>query len=149
VQRRSRTGSIPVAAMPFWDVGRVREGGAPRGREGPPRVLAASQPEAWGEPIDRVEHWDPFWAAVQETGVPISFHIGGGDLSELFIDTHGLGMRANFARQSSMIFMQNVHCIADLIFGGVCHRFPSSDSCRWRAASAGSRRTSRRPTGSS
>ena len=24
-----------------------------------------------------------------------------------------------------MIFMQNVICIADLIFGGVCHRFPN------------------------
>ncbi|MFP6662221.1 MAG: amidohydrolase family protein, partial [Myxococcota bacterium] len=30
----------------------------------------------------------------------------------------------NFARVSSMIFMQNVTCLADLIFGGVCHRFP-------------------------
>ena len=54
----------------------------------------------------------------------MSFHIGSGDLSELLTDPVGIGMRANFARVSSMIFMQNVTCIADLIFGGVCHRFP-------------------------
>ncbi len=30
----------------------------------------------------------------------------------------------NFAKVSSLIFMDNMRCIADLIFGGVCHRFP-------------------------
>ena len=115
---------IPVAAMPFWDVGECVKEVHRAVAKGHRAVLAASQPEAWGEPIIASKHWDPFWAAVQETGVPISFHIGGGDLSELFIDTNSLGMRANLARVSSMIFMQNVHCLADLIFGGVCHRFP-------------------------
>ncbi len=115
---------IPVAAMPFWDVGECVKEVHRAVAKGHRAVLAASQPEAWGEPILAAKHWDPFWAAVQETGVPISFHIGGGDLSEMFIDTNGLGMRANMARVSSKIFMQNVNCIADLIFGGVCHRFP-------------------------
>jgi uncharacterized protein len=115
---------IPVAAMPFWDVGECVKEVERAVAKGHRAVLAASQPDAWGEPPLGSQHWDPFWAAVQETGVPISFHIGGGDLSELFVDPHGLGMRANFARVSSMIFMQNVTCIADLIFGGVCHRFP-------------------------
>src|SRR5258705_8045451 len=115
---------IPVAAMPFWDVKECVKEVHRAVANGHRAVLAASQPEAWGEPIIASKHWDPFWAAVQETGVPISFHIGGGDLSELFIDTNSLGMRANMARVSSMIFMQNVHCIPDLIFGGGCHRFP-------------------------
>ena len=30
----------------------------------------------------------------------------------------------NFAKVSSLIFIDNMRCIADLIFGGVCHRFP-------------------------
>jgi uncharacterized protein len=115
---------IPVAAMPFWDVGECVKEVERAVAKGHRAVLAASQPDAWGEPSLASRHWDPFWAAVQETGVPISFHIGGGDLSDLFVDKLGLGLRANFARQSSMIFMQNVHCLADLIFGGVCHRFP-------------------------
>ena len=115
---------IPVAAMPFWDVeASVKEIERAVGK-GHRAVLACTQPEAWNEPPLASRHWDPFWAAVQAAGVPISFHLGAGDLSGLFVDAHGLGVRANFARISSMIFMQNVTCIADLIFGGVCHRFP-------------------------
>ena len=48
------------------------------------------------------------------SSVPMSFRIGAGDNSELMNDPMGLGVRANFARVSSLIFMQNVNCIADL-----------------------------------
>ena len=30
----------------------------------------------------------------------------------------------NFAKVSSLIFLDNIRCVTDLIFGGVCHRFP-------------------------
>ena len=115
---------IPVAAMPFWDVAESVKEVERAVAAGHRAVLACSQPASWGEPSLADRHWDPFWAAVQAAGVPVSFHIGAGDLSELLTDPGKLGMRANFARVSSMIFMQNVTCIADLIFGGVCHRFP-------------------------
>jgi predicted TIM-barrel fold metal-dependent hydrolase len=115
---------IPVAAMPFWDVGECVKEVERAVARGHRAVLACSQPETWGEPKLADRHWDPFWAAARDAGVPISFHIGSGDLSELLTDPMKIGLRANFARVSSMIFMQNVTCIADLIFGGVCHRFP-------------------------
>jgi predicted TIM-barrel fold metal-dependent hydrolase len=115
---------VPVAAMPFWDVKACVEEIDRAVAKGHRAVLACSQPDAWGEPPLASPYWDPFWAAAQEAGVPISFHIGAGDLSDLIKDPIGIGTRANFARVSSMIFMQNVTCIADLIFGGVCHRFP-------------------------
>jgi predicted TIM-barrel fold metal-dependent hydrolase len=35
-----------------------------------------------------------------------------------------MGWMTNFAKVSSLIFMDNMRCMADLIFGGVCHRFP-------------------------
>src|SRR4051794_21249738 len=41
-----------------------------------------------------------------------------------FGDEAGMGWMTNFAKVSSMIFMDNMRCIADLVFGGVCHRFP-------------------------
>jgi predicted TIM-barrel fold metal-dependent hydrolase len=117
---------IPVAAMPFWDVGECVKEVERAVAKGHRAVLAASQPDAWGEPSLASSHWDPFWAAVQETGVPISFHIGGGDLSDCSSTSSGSACARTSRASSSMIFMQNVHCIADLIFGGVCHRFPSS-----------------------
>ncbi len=118
---------IPVAAMPFWDIGECVKEVERAVSIGHRAVLAASKPQDFGYPSVASPHWNPFWAAVQDAGVPISFHIGGGDLSDLFVDKDGLGVRANFGRVSSMIFMQNVTCLADLIFGGVCHRFPKLD----------------------
>ncbi len=50
-----------------------------------------------------------------------------------------MGCQANFAQVSSlMLFMDNMRCIADLIFAGICHRFPTLRSYRSRAAWAGS-----------
>ena len=118
---------IPVAAMPFWDVNECVKEIERAVAKGHRAILACSQPDAWGEPALPDPYWDPFWAAAQDAGVPISFHIGAGDLSDLFADPIGLGTRANFGRVSSMLFMGNVNCVADLIFGGICHRFPKLD----------------------
>ena len=115
---------IPVAAMPFWDVNECVKEVERAVAAGHKAILACSQPDSWGEPSLADPYWNPFWAAVQAADLPISFHIGSGDLTDLFADPIGLGVRSNFGRVSSMLFMQNVTCIADLIFGGVCHRFP-------------------------
>ncbi|MCA9502382.1 MAG: amidohydrolase [Spirochaetaceae bacterium] len=115
---------IPVAAMPFWDVNECVKEVQRAASIGHKSILACSEPQAFGEPRLADRHWDPFWAAVQETGLPISFHIGAGDLSDIVSDPCKLGPKAAFSRVSSTIFMQNMNCIADLIFGGVCHRYP-------------------------
>ena len=141
---------IPVAAMPFWDVGECVKEVHRAVAKGHRAVLAASQPEAWGEPSLASKHWDPFWAAVQETGVPISFHIGGGDLSDLFVDHE----RPRHARELRARVVDDLHAERPLPRRpDLRRRLPPlpgpRSSCRWRAASAGSRRISRPPTGSS
>ncbi len=113
---------VPVAAMPFWSVEESVKEVYRAAEMGHKSILACSDPAAFGEPRLAHAHWDPFWSAVQETGLPISFHIGAGDLSDIVSDP-----RAAFSRVSSTIFMQNMSSIADLIFGGVCHRFPNLD----------------------
>jgi predicted TIM-barrel fold metal-dependent hydrolase len=87
-------------------------------------ILACSEPQAFDMPILADKHWNPFWDVCRDVGLPISFHIGAGDLSDLLSDNANIGTRASFASVSSRIFMQNANCIADLIFGGVCHRYP-------------------------
>jgi predicted TIM-barrel fold metal-dependent hydrolase len=115
---------VPVAAVPFWDVAACVAEIGRAARTGHRAVLACSEPQAFGQPRLCDPHWDPFWAAAQEAGLPISFHIGSGDLSELVKDRSRIGIRANYARVSATVFMQNANCLSDLIFGGVCHRFP-------------------------
>jgi predicted TIM-barrel fold metal-dependent hydrolase len=116
---------VPVAATPFWDVaaavGEVERCAA----KGFRAVLMCNQPHSFGMPLVRDRHWDPLWAAAEEAGLSISFHIGGGDLSDVVDDRAGIGFRANFARASAVAFLDNAHCLSDLLMGGVCHRFPS------------------------
>jgi predicted TIM-barrel fold metal-dependent hydrolase len=118
---------VPVMALPFWDVPtcvREIERCAAKGHKA---VLMGSQPQAFGQPalIDR--HWDPIWAAAQAAELSISFHIGGGDMSDLLDTTTNIGTRANFARVSALFFIDNSRCLADIFFGGICHRFPKLD----------------------
>ncbi len=118
---------LPIMATPFWDVPACVveiERCAARGHKG---ILFGSQPQAFGEPLLTDRHWDPVFAAAQDAALPISFHIGSGDLSSLMLGGAGLGVRTGMAHMCTMLFMENARCLADLTFGGICHRFPRLD----------------------
>jgi predicted TIM-barrel fold metal-dependent hydrolase len=118
---------VPIMATPFWDVGAaVKEiqRCAGLGHKG---VLFGAQPQDFGEPHLIDTHWDPIWAAACEAKLPISFHIGSGNLSDFLSGGPGFGVRTGMARGSAQLFIDNFACVADIIFGGVCHRFPDLD----------------------
>jgi predicted TIM-barrel fold metal-dependent hydrolase len=48
----------------------------------------------------------------------------GRHATTLLDGAQGLGVRTGLARMSSLLFFDNQRCMADLIFGGLCHRFP-------------------------
>jgi len=118
---------IPVMATPFWDVSAAVKEIERCAAKGHKAVLGAGQPQDFGQPRVAHKHWDPVWAAAQDAGLSISFHIGGGDLSELMDDAAEMGTKANFSRVGALCFMANQNCISELLFGGVCHRFPKLD----------------------
>ena len=69
------------------------------------------------EPGDRA--WDPLWAAAADTGLPISFHIGGG--------VHSIVPRFGsweVAAYSSVVPMQLDELLAQMIFSGALERHP-------------------------
>jgi len=115
---------LPVVSVPFWDVPAAVaeiERAVGRGHRG---INFCNSPDAYGQPPLWDRHWDPIWTATGDAGVPVNFHIGGGRIGELLGAPTAMGFRANFSRVSSMLFADNLRCIADLIHGGVCHRFP-------------------------
>ena len=115
---------LAVTALPFWDVD-LAIAELHRGIElGHRAVNFCNQPSDFGQPPLAHRHWDPLWAAAQEAGMSVSFHVGGGSMGTQFEDVAGMGWMTNFAKDSSLIFLDNIRCITDLIFGGVCHRFP-------------------------
>ena len=113
---------VPVMALPFWDVQAAVAEVERCAEQGHKAVLMSGAPQDFGEPYLSEEHWDPLWATAQDAGLSISFHIGSGEVGNAF-QPH-LSPRANFARYSSLSFVQNANSLTDVIFGGVCHRFP-------------------------
>ncbi len=115
---------LPIMATPFWDLDAAVAEIQRCAKTGHKGVLFGSQPDTFGQPSLVNRHWDPLWAAAQDVDLPISFHIGSGDNSGLLSGGDGLGVRTHMARVCTQLFMENSNCIADVIFSGICHRFP-------------------------
>ncbi len=117
---------LPIAAMPFWDVAasvREIERCAAMGHRG---VLFTGEPQVHGMPYLGDPHWDPLWAAAQDAQLPISFHIGSGDMSVIFdkdrVRAHGSA--ATYATSTVTLTLGNGVQVADLLLSGVLPRFP-------------------------
>jgi predicted TIM-barrel fold metal-dependent hydrolase len=117
---------ITVMSTPFWDVDAAVaeiERCAETGHRG---VLFTAEPQRWGLPYLGESHWDPFWAAAQDAGMAIHFHIGGGDAGSSFkperVAAHGAA--GSYAYASTELFLKNGLQVADLLTSGVLPRFP-------------------------
>ena len=97
-------------------------GARPHGHRG---IVFTQDPSAFGLPALTDRHWDPMWASAQEKGLPVNFHIASGDMTLLANAGHpDNGAHANYASMGVSFFMGNARTIAQLICGGICHRFP-------------------------
>jgi predicted TIM-barrel fold metal-dependent hydrolase len=120
-----RSRFIPIMALPMWDVPLCEtemDRSVALGHKG---VIMTGEPEFWGLPKLQDPHWDPMWAAAQERGLSINFHIGSGDMSIFNAAYPPAGKHANYAGFGVQFGMSNIRVISNLITGGVCHRFPS------------------------
>jgi predicted TIM-barrel fold metal-dependent hydrolase len=130
---------IGVMATPFWSVEEtVKE--VRRGRDlGFRAILFTGEPMRFGLRTFGNKGWDPFWEVAQELGMPIHFHIGGGEESDLRmmarLEDHGMAGMATHAAVD--LFMKNGVQCADLISSGVLPRFPElkfvsvESGCGW------------------
>jgi predicted TIM-barrel fold metal-dependent hydrolase len=113
-------------SLPFWDVQAAVqevERCAPLGHRA---ILFTGEPSRFGLPVLGDKHWDPLWSVAQETGLPIQFHIGSGDMTSKFtperVAAHGTA--ATYALSSVELFLKNGTQVADLLLSGVLPRFP-------------------------
>ena len=117
---------VPIMAIPFWDVDfsiREMERARSKGHRG---LILSQEPQTFGQPKLSDRHWDPLWAAAEEMGLSVNFHIAGGADNDATFEllTPDSGRHANFASFPVNFFIQNTRTISQLIGGGVCHRFP-------------------------
>ena len=81
-------------------------------------VTFTENPEKLGLPSYHTDHWDPFFAACQETGVVVCLHIGSSS---------SMNIPSADAPPEEMITLTPVNsmfCITDLMFSKIVQRFP-------------------------
>jgi uncharacterized protein len=116
---------VAVTSLPFWDLdetlGEIERCTA-MGHRG---IVFSQAPSAFGLPELTDRYWDPMWRSAEEKGLPVNFHIASGDMSLMSNAGHpDNGEHANYASMGVSFFMGNARTIAQLICGGICHRFP-------------------------
>ncbi|MEW6300853.1 MAG: amidohydrolase family protein [Thermodesulfobacteriota bacterium] len=122
LQRAGRGRLYPQALLPFWDIElAVKELRRCHDRLGLTGFTMTDAPETWGLPYLNDPHWDPLWAEAQERGLPVNFHIGSGTIPPLW---PGLDQNRGIAAVSTMLFMNNMRCLTQLIFSGLLDHFP-------------------------
>jgi uncharacterized protein len=116
---------VPLCVLPFWDVEEsVKE--LHRARKlGHKGVIFTSEPDSWGQPMLADPYWNPVFAAAQDLQMPVNFHIGSGDVASTLRGFKGNGRQANFAKGSVALFLNNANAVMEIIFGGICARFPN------------------------
>jgi uncharacterized protein len=115
---------IPLAAVPLWDVQEaIREvnRAADQGHRG---LVMSGQPDRFGAPMLADPAWYPLWEVAQERELPVNFHIGSGGTKRDYPSFAGNGRHANTAKDSIHFFIGNSDVITEIIFSGMCHRFP-------------------------
>jgi len=115
---------VPIMALPMWDIDLCQAEIARATSLGHKGIIMTGEPGFWGLPKIADPHWDPLWAAAQDAELSINFHIGSGDMSIFDTVYEKAGMHANYAGFGVQFGMSNVRPMANLITGGVCHRFP-------------------------
>lgn len=117
---------LPITSLPFWDieasVAEVRRCAAMNHKG----ILFTGEPHAFGQPVIGDPHWNPLWEAACEYDLPVSFHIGSGNMEGgLNRDKLALyGRMATFAEISVEFFMRNGIQLCDLLMSGVLARYP-------------------------
>ena len=126
LQTKAKGRLLPQALVPFWDVKlAVQELARCRDELKLSGFTMTDSPEAWGQPSLNDAYWDPLWATAQERGLPVNFHIGSGGLGGIVWG--GMDLTRMLASLSTILFMNNMRCLVNLIFSGLLDRFPALD----------------------
>jgi len=118
---------LPITSIPFWDVAAsVREirRCAALGHRG---ILFTGDPQSFGMPVLGDHHWDPLWEVAVELDLPVSFHIGSGNMEAGLLreKVKTYGRMAAFAGFSVELFLNNGRQLCDLLMSGVLARYPT------------------------
>lgn len=108
-----------VGILPLWDVEAAVAEVERIADSGVAAIAFSENPTTLGLPSVYTDHWDPLWAAISHTGLPVCLHIGSS--SKLLSSSPDAPppVALTFVGANSMM------ACADWLFSGVLERFPS------------------------
>lgn len=111
---------IPLTLVPLWDPDLAAVEVHRCAERGSHAVSFCENPSELGLPsfYEASNHWDPFFAACEDTATVINLHIG----SSSKLPTTSVG--APYGITSVLMFENSMAAVLDLIFAGVLDRFP-------------------------
>ena len=116
---------VPLCLVPLWDPVLAAEEVRRNAHRGVRAVAFSELPGKLGLPTihDPGRHWEPFFAACDDTGTTIFMHIGSG--------SHWLTSSpdAPAAVTATLVFMTSSMALTDWLFSGVLARFPNLNIC--------------------
>lgn len=116
---------LPITSTPFWDVPAAVAEIRRCARKNHRGILFTGEPQAFGQPLIGDPHWDPLWEVATELDLPVSFHIGSGDMGSGGRErARTYGRMASFTAGSVDIFLRNGNQLVDLLLSGVLARHP-------------------------
>ena len=117
---------LPITSTPFWDVNAAVQEVRRCAALGHKGILFTGEPQSFGQPLLGDPHWNPLWEVAVELDLPISFHIGSGNMEMGLLQTKiaAYGKMAAFTELSVDIFLRNGIQLSDLLMSGVLARYP-------------------------
>lgn len=115
---------LPQTILPFWDLAETLKELERCRKLGHRGLVFTSEPQHFDQPLMTDPYWDPLWAAAQEYGMPVNFHIASGDFASKKLMHSSIPLHADFASAGVLFFMSNASAITQIICGGICERFP-------------------------
>jgi predicted TIM-barrel fold metal-dependent hydrolase len=117
---------LPITSIPFWDVSAAVKEVRRCATMGHKGILFTGEPQYYGLPLIGDPHWNPLWEVACELDLPLSFHIGSGDMTEGLVNNRikTYGKMAAFTELAVDIFLRNGLQLNDLLMSGVLARYP-------------------------
>ena len=114
----SRGVNIPLCIMPLWDVQAAREEILRNAARGVRAFCFSEIPTHLKLPSIHTGHWDPVFAACNDTGVTLCMHIGSSSTTPVASPDAPAGVGGTLAFNNSMA------SLADWLFSGKLIQFP-------------------------
>ncbi len=110
---------IPLTMIPLWDAELAAAEVRRSASRGAFAVTFSENPHPLGLPSIHSGHWDPFFAACQETETVVCMHIGSSSRMP------ATSPDAPFIVSSTLTFQNAMGSLLDYIFSGTLDRFPT------------------------